>query len=331
MARKDILPPEVIKKGDSVMLVATARKVTPQEMAPAIALLEHWGLRVKENPLLYAADHQMAGTDAQRAAQLQQALDDEEVRAVFCVRGGYGTVRIVDRIDWSRLAQQPKWIVGYSDVTVLHSHIARRLGLPTLHAIMPVNVPADAVRAPYPALESLHQALFEGSLRYGDIVSPTAQPPRPFRPGQATAPVTGGNLSILYSLCGSPSDIDTRGKILFIEDLDEYLYHIDRMMQNLKRTGKLDHLAGLVVGALCDMHDNGIPFGRTAEEIVWDAVKDYDYPVAMHCRMGHIGTDNLALPLGREARLTVSPQGTASLHFPAGEPPRPPRSISTHS
>lgn len=300
--------PELLTQGDRVMLVATARKVSPSEMAPAVALLSSWGLQVVVPPQLYASDHQMAGDDVLRATLLQQALDDEGIKAVFCVRGGYGTVRIVDRIDWSHFCWHPKWIVGYSDVTVLHSHIARQFDIATLHAIMPVNIPADAVTTSYPALSSLHDALFQGGVNYPCLATATQ-----FRPGTALAPVVGGNLSILYSLCGTPSDIDTRGKILFIEDLDEYLYHIDRMMQSLQRTGKLAHLAGLMVGALSDMHDNTVPFGMTAEEIVWDAVKDYHYPVAMRCPMGHIGTDNLALPLGIKATLSVAADGKVQL------------------
>ena len=296
---------EKLKNGDKVAIAATARKVSPSEMQPAVRLLQSWGLQVVVPEGLYSADNQFAGDDNHRAALLQSLLDDDGIKAVFCARGGYGTVRIVDRLDFSRFAQSPKWIVGYSDVTVLHSHIARLFGIPTLHATMPVNIPSDSTDWDCPAVESLRQMLFDGHLHYEfendtDAVN---------REGRCRAILTGGNLSILYSQLGSPSDIDTDGKILIIEDLDEYLYHIDRMMMALKRAGKLSKLKGLLVGAMSDMHDNAVPFGRNAERIVADAVKEYCYPVAFGCRFGHIGTDNCALPLGIEADVSVTSGG----------------------
>lgn len=285
--------------GDRVALAATARHVSPDEMAPAVSMLRSWGLEVVVPDGLYAAEGQLAGTDAHRAALLQELLDDPSLSAIVCCRGGYGTVRIVDRLEWSRFAAKPKWIVGYSDVTVLHSHIHARLGLPTLHATMPINFPADG--HPTPATESLRRMLFGHKADYRWQATAMAAN----RPAEAEGIVVGGNLSILYSLCGSASDIDTRGKILFIEDLDEYLYHIDRMMMNLKRSGHLERLAGLVVGGLNKMHDNTIPFGRTAEQIVLDAVAEYDYPVCFGFTAGHIGAENCALMLGHRVSLTV--------------------------
>lgn len=298
-----MIQPPYLHEGDRVAVVATARKVSPAEIAPTVKLLTSWGLQPVIPDGLYAADHQFAGTDSHRAAILQQCLDDHSIHAVFCARGGYGTVRIVDSLDFSAFARNPKWIVGYSDVTVLHSHVRRTLGIATLHATMPLNIPADAARKSYPSTDSLRRALFGEALEYAIPSHPQD------RAGTATGTVVGGNLSILYSLCGSPSDIDTTGCILFIEDLDEYLYHIDRMMMNLRRCGKLENLKGLLVGAFSDMHDNTIPFGRTAEEIILDAVGDYGYPVCFSAPFGHIGTDNCALPLGKEARLNVSPSG----------------------
>ena len=293
-----------LKKGDVVALAATARKVSPDEMAPAIALLRSWGLDVRVPEGLYSEENQLAGSDEHRAALLQQMLDDPEVKAILCCRGGYGTVRIIDRLDFKHFAQYPKWIVGYSDVTVLHSHIHTLFGLPTLHATMPINMGANSS----PADESLRKVLFGETIDYqwDEIFHGN-------RSGTTEGLVVGGNLSILYSLCGSPSALDTRGKILLIEDLDEYLYHIDRMMQNLKRNGMLSGLAGLLVGGLTDMHDNTIPFGRTAEEIVRDTVEEYDYPVAFNAPFGHLGGDNLALPLGIPVRLSVAPSGTARI------------------
>lgn len=300
--RVAVVPP-LLRRGDRVALVATARKVTPEETAPAVALLRQWGLEVEEPEGLYAECNQYAGDDSHRAALLQRALDDEGVRAVLCCRGGYGTVRIVDRIDFAQLSKHPKWIVGYSDVTVLHSHVHRHCNMATLHATMPLNIPADATARRYDATESLREALFEGR---ADIAM---QRHALNRTGTGEGELVGGNLSILYSLCGSASDIVTDGKILFIEDLDEYLYHIDRMMQNLKRTGKLSRLSGLVVGALSDMHDNAVPYGKTAEEIVREAVEEYDYPVAFGAPCGHIGTKNKTLMLGGRYHLTANETG----------------------
>ncbi|MBQ8704560.1 MAG: LD-carboxypeptidase [Bacteroidales bacterium] len=288
-----------LREGDRVALAAPARAVSPEEMAPAIAQLESWGLQVVVPKGLYEREGQLAGSDAHRAALMQRLLDDPEVKAIFCCRGGYGTVRIIDRLDFTRFAARPKWIVGYSDITVLHSHIHRTLGLPTLHATMPVNMHGDDT----PATESLRKALFgeKTVIEWDPPLSSLSTLHSPL-----SAPVVGGNLSILYSLCGSCSQVDTRGKILLLEDLDEYLYHIDRMMLNLKRCGMLDGLAGLLVGGLTDMHDNTVPFGRTAMQIVAEAVEEYDYPVLFGAPFGHLGDNNLALPLGVKCTLEAS-------------------------
>ena len=285
-------------------IAAPARKISADELDPAIKLFESWGLEVTLPEHLFDTDHQFAGDDTTRAALLQQLLDDPEVRAVFCARGGYGTVRLVDHLDFSAFAQHPKWIVGFSDITVLHSHIHRHLGIETLHATMPIDIPGIGS---YPSTDSMHHCL------WGEQIAYRCAAQQLNRNGEAEGEVVGGNLSILYSLCGSPSDIDTAGKILFIEDLDEYLYHIDRMMMNLKRNGHLDNLAGLVVGSLSKMHDNTVPFGHTAEEIVREAVAEYSYPVCFGFEAGHIGTNNLALPLGHRAHLSV--EGAAELRF----------------
>lgn len=284
---------EPLKKGDTVALAATARKVSPEEMAPAIERLRAWDLNVLIPNGLYAGENQFAGSDEHRAALLQGLLDNPEVKAILCCRGGYGTVRIVDRLDFSHFEQNPKWIVGYSDVTVLHSHL-HTLGYPTIHGTMPINFgPTESA-----ATESLRRVLFGEKVDY--------QWDRCGREGTAEGLLVGGNLSILYSLCGSRSQIDTRGKILLIEDLDEYLYHIDRMMQNLKRNGMFEGLAGLVVGGMTDMHDNTIPFGRTAEQIVREAVADYTFPVVFEAPFGHLGDNNLAIPMGIKMRLESS-------------------------
>lgn len=296
-------PPFLIR-GDRVAIAAPARKITLDELQPAIQLLESWGLDVMLPEHLLDTDNQFAGTDETRATLLQGLLDDREVRAVFCARGGYGTVRIIDHLDFTAFVQCPKWIVGFSDITVLHSHVNRHCSIETLHATMPIDIPDMGT---YPSTESLRRCLWGERIEYRCAAHELN------RCGEAEGCVVGGNLSILYSLCGSASDIDTEGKIFFIEDLDEYLYHIDRMMMNLKRSGHLSGLAGLLVGRLSNMHDNTVPFGRTAEQIVRDAVEEYGYPVCFGFPAGHIGTDNVALPLGRRARLVVD--GTAELLF----------------
>ena len=284
-----IIPP--LRAGDRVALAAPARAVSPEEMAPAIAELKSWGLQVVVPEGLYERDGQLAGSDSHRASLMQNLLDDPDIKAILCCRGGYGTVRIIDRLDFSRFAQKPKWMVGYSDITVLHSHIQRTLALPTLHATMPINFGPK----PTAATESLHKALFGEKTDYiwdADGEAWTAE-----------GIVTGGNLSMLYSLLGSRSQIDTRGKILLIEDLDEYLYHIDRMMQALGRAGMLDGLAALLVGGMTDMHDNTVPFGRTAERIVREAMAGRGCPVVFGAPFGHLGDNNLAIPMGIKMRL----------------------------
>ena len=218
----------------------------------------------------------------------------DEIRAIICARGGYGTVRIIDNIDFTNYNLKPKWIVGYSDVTVLHSHIHTNFGIETLHAIMPLNFPG----APE-ALFTLKKALFGESLTY-------ELEPHPFnRNGHCRGQVVGGNLSLLYSLNNTLSDIDTTDKILFIEDLDEYLYHIDRMMMNLRRSGKLENLAGLIVGGMTEMNDNEVPFGKTAYEIIAEAIKPYSFPVIFNFPAGHI-SDNRVLIIGRRCEMTVA-------------------------
>lgn len=301
-----MIAPSYLHPGNLVALVATARKVVPEEVAPSLALLQSWGLRVLCPLNLYADQNQFAGSDQTRADSLQSVLDNPDVKAIFCVRGGYGTVRILDSLDFAEFVKHPKWMVGYSDVTALHSHIHSCVGVETLHATMPINITAEASCENSPALDSLYKALFGQELRYAVPAH------RLNRSGVAQGELVGGNLSIIYSLCGSRSSLNTKGKILFIEDLDEYLYHIDRMMQNLKRNGMLAHLAGLVVGQMSDMHDNTIPFGATAEEIVWDAVKEYDYPVCFDFPSGHNGLQNHALYMGRQAMLSVSDTTTIS-------------------
>lgn len=286
--------PVALKKGDKVMMICTARKITEEELRPAIEVLNKWGLIVVLGKNIYGDNNQFSGTAEQRTEDLQRALDDEMVKAVFCARGGYGTVQLIDRLDFSKFIKFPKWIVGYSDVTVLHNHINQNFNIQTLHAMMSLTFDKGVERC----LESLRAALFGEELAY-DFESNELN-----RKGNAEGKLVGGNLSLIYSLTGTKSQIDTNGKILFIEDLDEYLYHIDRMMMNLKRVGMLKNLAGLIVGGMSDMNDNDIPFGKTANEIIAEIVSEYDYPVCFGFEAGHTST-NLALKLGADVQLNV--------------------------
>jgi muramoyltetrapeptide carboxypeptidase len=295
-----MISPPSLKPGNKVGIIAPARKVSFKELAPAIKVFNSWGLETILSPHLLGSCNQYSGPDEERAADLQAMLDHPEIRAVFCARGGYGTLRIIDQLNFSKFCKKPKWIVGFSDITVLHAHIQQNFGIETLHAMMPLNiVSGKKMQKRMLALESLHSALIGQKLKY------KTEPHLLNRKGSAEGILIGGNLSLLYSLNGSISDPDTRDKILFIEDLDEYLYHIDRIMMNLKRAGKLNHIRGLVVGGMTEMKDNKIPFGKTAEEIISEAVKDYDFPVCFNFPAGHID-DNRALILGRNVKLKVN-------------------------
>jgi muramoyltetrapeptide carboxypeptidase len=297
--------PLYLKQGDSIGIVATARKISREELEPSIKKFTDWGLKVILGKNIYENCNQYAGTDDQRAFDLQQMLDDESIKAIVIARGGYGTLRIIDKIDFTSFIRSPKWIVGYSDVTVLHSHIHHHYGIETMHATMPLNFPPDG--KDNNALSTLKKALFGEKISYEIDLSFLN------KVGKAEGILIGGNLSLLYALAGTPSDINTSGKILFIEDLDEYLYHIDRMMMQLKRSGKLKYLAGLVVGGMTEMKDNTVPFGKTAYEIIAEAVAEYNYPVCYSFPAGHI-IDNRALIMGRKVLLEVS-MDKASLSF----------------
>ncbi|NJM80150.1 MAG: LD-carboxypeptidase [Flavobacterium sp.] len=286
--------PSYLKKGDTVAIVCTARKFMPEDAKPAIELLESWGLKTKLGRTIGLDSCQLGGTDAERATDLQNMMDDDNVKAIWCARGGYGTVRIVDMLDFTKFKKNPKWIMGFSDVTVLHSHL-NTLGIASLHSIMPFTVP----RAPEEVKETFKNALFGKKLEYS-IPSKSYDVK-----GKAKGELVGGNISILYSLLGSKSSIDTKGKILFIEDLDEYLYHIDRMMYNLKRNGYFDNVKGIIVGSMKDMHDNDIPFGQNEVQIITTIAKDHSIPIAFEFCAGH-QKDNRTLILGSKVEFEVN-------------------------
>jgi len=299
--------PPYLKKGDTIALVCTARKFTPEEAQPAIKLLESWGLKVKLGQTIGLDNFQLGGSDSERANDFQTMLDNDSIQGIWCARGGYGTVRIIDKINFSNFIKKPKWIMGFSDVTVLHSHI-HNLGVATLHSIMPFSVP----KAEEAAKESMRKTLFGENISY-EIPSSSYN-----KKGKANGVLVGGNLSILYSLLGSESSINTENKILYIEDLDEYLYHIDRMMMNLKRNGYFDKIKGLIVGGMTDMHDNQIPFGRNASEIILDITQEFDIPICFDFPAGHL-SDNRALILGKEIEFEVS-ESTTQVRFVNSKP-----------
>lgn len=285
--------PESLKIGDKVAIVCTARKFSREEAQPAIELLTSWGLEVVLGSTIDLDNYQLGGTDEERAQDFNEQLSNPEIKAIWCARGGYGTVRIIDAIDFTAFIDNPKWIIGFSDVTVLHSHV-HNLGVETIHGLMAFSIAKSTAES----RDSLYKALFGRELMY--TISSTPENKVGFGEGE----IIGGNLSILYSLLGSESSMNTAGKILFIEDLDEYLYHIDRMMHNLKRNGMLDNLQGLIIGGMTDMHDNAIPFGYDAKQIILSIVKDKEYPVVFDFPAGH-GEENLALIMGSRAILEV--------------------------
>ena len=289
--------PSYLKKGDTVAIIATARKVSKEEIQPAVAFFESYGLCVVLGKNLFESSNQYAGTDAQRTEDLQWALNDKTIKAIIIARGGYGSVRTIEQIDFTEFKKHPKWMVGYSDVTVLHNAI-HKIGVATLHATMPLNFTKNEE-----ATKSMVDALF------GKLIQIETEENYSNISGTAKGQLVGGNLSLIYSLSGTPFDIDTTNKILFIEDLDEYLYHIDRTMMQLKLSGKLKGLKGLIVGGMTDMKDNAIPFGKFPEDIILDAVKEYNYPVCFDFPAGHIDR-NLAMYFGREVELTVSDNAT---------------------
>ena len=288
--------PCYIKRGDKIGIVSTALRISKEEIYPAVKIFKEWGLEVVLGKHLFEEYNQFAGTDEQRTTDLQQMLDENSVKAIICARGGYGTVRIIDKLNFSNFIKKPKWIAGYSDVTVLHSHIHSNFGIETLHSTMPLNISENKFTEE--SLESFRKALFGEKINYSLKTSSLS------RKGKAEGILVGGNLSILYSLIRTKSDINTNGKILFIEDLDEYLYHIDRMMMNFKRAGKLKNLAGLIVGGMSEMNDNKIPFGKTANKIIAETVAEYNYPVCFDFPAGH-KNDNRVLILGREIKFNV--------------------------
>ena len=287
------ISPPYLMPGDTVAITCPAKKL-PHDISDAVKLLKSWGLNVVLGETVNASWHQFAGSDELRTADMQQFLNDPEIKAIFAARGGYGTIRIIDDLDFTIFKKHPKWIIGFSDITVLHSHIQALYKIESLHAQMPLTIPDGSK----PSLESLRKALFNEPLDYqytSDIKN---------RTGESDGILIGGNLTLMVMLSGSVSEQDYTDKILFLEDVGEYLYSLDRMMWNLKRSGKLTNLKGLIVGSFTEMKDNDIPFGQSAEQIIMSHVSEYDFPVCFNFPAGHI-SDNRALIFGRKVSMNV--------------------------
>lgn len=291
------LPP-YLRKGDTIGLVCPAGAMPVEKVSECIRVLnEDWGFRTKVGKTVGSQFNYFSGTDEVRLADFQQMLDDEEVKAVLCARGGYGMGRIIERIDFKKFKKQPKWIIGFSDITVLHSHLYTNYRISSLHAPMAAAFNEDGYKNEF--VQSLKNALEGKKLKYQCAVHEFN------RKGEAVGELIGGNLALLAHLVGTDSDIKTRGRILFVEDVGEYLYNIDRMFWQLKRSGKLAKLAGLIIGGFTEVKDTDRPFGQTAYEIIRDIVKEYDYPVCFGFPVSH-EKENYALKVGVGYKLKIT-------------------------
>jgi len=285
--------PPFLKKGDKIAIVAPARKISSEELEPALAFIQSNGWQAVFSDTMLGEYHQWSGTDEQRKTDLQRYLDDESIRMIWCARGGYGSMRIVDNLDWTKFNVSPKWLVGFSDITVFLQTIVHQNQCNVIHGPVCITIKND---------ESAAQRLVD--LLSGKIEDFSISPHPLNRNGVASGILHGGNLSLLYALQSSSQDNFPEGSILFLEDLDEYLYHIDRMMVSLKRSGKLAKLGALLVGGMSDMRDNSIPFGFSAQEIIANAVKEYQYPVCFNFPAGHIAA-NHPIMFGKLVRISV--------------------------
>ena len=264
----------------------------------AINTLQHWGYKViVGNTLGSASQNYFSGTDEERLKELQQMMDDDAINAIMCARGGYGMGRIIENISFKKFKKKPKWIIGFSDITVLQSHIFENYKIASLHAPMAAAFNDEEYKNEF--VQSLHNALVGVKADYTCTTHPFN------KKGKSTGRLVGGNLSLLVHLVGTTSDINTKNKILFIEDVGEYIYNVDRMLYQLKRSGHLKNLNGLVVGLFTDMKDTTNPFGQTAEEVIRDIVKEYDYPVCFNFPVSH-ERENYALKIGVEYALKVN-------------------------
>ena len=295
---ENLIQPPYLKAGDTVAIVAPSGilKHRNEEVERAKRLLKQWNLNVVVGKHVFNQANHFAGTDQERCEDFQNALDNPNIKAIWCARGGYGTVRILDKLDYTKFLEQPKWIIGYSDITALHNQI-HNLGVQSLHAMMCVSLPKDESEIEQ-TIATFKKAIF------GETLSYTLEGSNYNQVGEVTAPIVGGNLTILHTMLGSKTSIDTSGKILFIEEIGEYKYHIDRMLQSLKRAGYFDQCKGVIVGDMTKLRKNTTLWGTSIEQLILDALADYDFPIAFNMPAGH-EDDNRALILGRKATLKV--------------------------
>ncbi|MBB6498343.1 LD-carboxypeptidase [Pedobacter cryoconitis] len=298
--------PPYLKTGDTIGITCPAGNISLAEIQPAVQLLESWGFKTEIGSAIGKKDFTFGGTDEERTADLQRFLDNPAIKAVMCARGGYGLIRIIDQLDFKHFVKQPKWLIGFSDISVLHCHIHQNFGIATLHSKMCNSFPNDWATAEpiqVSTILSIRDGLMGRDLKY------TAPTNLSNRAGKGTGILVGGNLSVIASLAGTKSDIITKGKILFLEDTGEYLYNLDRMLWNLKRTGKFAHLEGLIIGGFkIKPDDPGEVFGKSLYEIVLEKVKEYNYPVCFDFPVGH-QRDNFALKCGIVHLLEVGTEG----------------------
>ena len=296
-----LIQPNYLKAGDTVAIVAPSGilKNRQAEVNRAITLLKSWGLHTIVGEHIFKQANHFAGTDDERCEDLQEALDNPSVSAIWCARGGYGTVRILDRLDYAKFKENPKWVVGYSDITALHNQI-HNMGFETIHAMMCTSLTKDETDLEQ-TIATLKKALFGENLKY------TLEGSKYNKTGNVIAPVVGGNLTILQTMLGSSTSINTSGKILFFEEIGEYKYHIDRMLQSLKRAGYFDNCKGVIVGDMTKLRRNTTPWGKSIEQLVLDVLSEYSFPIAFNMPAGH-ETDNRAMIFGRTVQLSVSKQ-----------------------
>ncbi|MGN7989448.1 S66 peptidase family protein [Pedobacter sp. 22226] len=299
--------PPYLKPGDTIGITSPAGYITPEQIQPSVLQMQSWGFTIKTGDTIGKRDFTYGGTDAERLADLQRMLDDPNIKAIMCARGGYGLVRIIDQLDFSSFKKNPKWIIGFSDITVLHCHLAKNYGIASIHSKMCNSFPEDWSKAEQIQIETI---LSIKNALIGEQMGYTAPSNSNNQLGKVDGILVGGNLSIIETLAGSDSDLNTKDKILFIEDTGEYLYSIDRMLWNLKRSGKLKNLKGLIVGGFkVKPDDPGEEFGKTIYEIVLEKVKEYGYPVAFDFPVGH-QRNNFALKCGVNHTLTVKETGS---------------------
>lgn len=290
--------PPYLKKGDAIGITCPAGYMPREKAQNCIHTLQQWGFEVMVGKTLgSSSDNYFSGTDEERLFELQAMLDSNEIKAILCGRGGYGVSRIIDKIDFTKFRKNPKWIIGYSDITVLHAHIYSNLKIASLHAPMAAAFNDGVEENEF--IQSLHKGFTGKKIKYRSSVYSFN------KNGKAQGELIGGNLALLANMIGTASDINTKNKILFIEDIGEYIYSTDRMMQQLKRSGKLDKLAGLVIGSFTDAKDTERPFGKTVYQAIYDVIKEYDYPVCFNFPVGH-AKENYALKVGGRYELKVS-------------------------